>query len=73
MFFLFLIKMLVKNKKKRYNSFRRRKERNYDEIYLAIFYSTSVSDLYGLREEDKKIEQTHQTIGKTIERKSRNV
>ena len=23
--------------------------------------------------EDKKIEQTHQTIGKTIERKSRNV
>ena len=69
MFFLFLTKMLVKNKKKRYNSFRRRKERNYDGIYLAIFYSTSVSDLYELIEEDKKIEQTYQRVGKTIERK----
>ena len=47
--------MLVKNKKKRYNSFRRRKERNYDGIYLAIFYSTSVSDLYELREEDIRL------------------
>ena len=61
--------MLVKNKKKRYNSFRRMKERNYDGIYLAIFYSTSVSDLYGLREEDKKIEQTYQRVGKPSERK----
>ena len=69
MFFLFLTKILVKNKKKRYNSFRRRKERNYDGIYLAIFYSTSVSDLYVLGEEDKKIEQTYQRVGKTIERK----
>ena len=62
--------MLVKNKKKRYNSFRRRKERNYDEIYLAIFYSTSVSDLYGLREEDKKIKKTHHTKSKTLKNKS---
>ena len=60
--------MLVKNKKKRYNSFRRMKERNYDGIYLAIFYSTSVSDLYGLREEYKNIEQSYQWFGKTSER-----
>ena len=38
-----------------------------------LIYPFSDSNLYGLRKEDKKVEQTHQTIRKTSERKSRHV
>ena len=38
-----------------------------------LFIPFLAYSLCKLRKEDKRIEQTHQTIGKTIERKSRNV
>lgn len=58
--------MLVKNKKKRYNSFRRRKERYSYGSHMDSIYPFSAYSLCKLRKEDKRIEQTHQTIGKQL-------
>ena len=57
------------NKKKRYNSFRRKKERYSYGSHMDSFYPFYSYILCKLRKEDKRIEQTYQTIRKTSERK----
>ena len=70
--FFFLTNMLVK-KKRSVTMFLVERRGGFLWSHMDSIYPFSGYRLCKLRKEDKRIEQTHQTIRKTSERKSRHV